>query len=244
MFMTNEVLPSVATHFPLQLGMLLYPGLTLLDLAGPQAALGIHGKTYLLSGTLDPVLSDTGVPILPTHTFAECPANLDVLFVPGGQGTNEALKDKAAIAFLAKHGPNARYVTSVCTGSIILAAAGLLDGYQAATHWAFYDQLGATATVKPVHSRVVIDRNRITGGGVTAGVDFGLTLLSVMRGESVAKITQLMLEYDPQPPFNAGTPETAGHEVTEIVISMVQVKLAQGVELSRHLFESRMGQTA
>ena len=238
--MPNDSVLSAGSKESLQLGMLLYPGLTLLDLAGPQAALGIHGVTYLLSGTLEPVVSDTGVPILPTHTFANCPSDLDVLFVPGGQGTNEVLKDAAAIAFLAERGPRARYVTSVCTGSIILAAAGLLDGYQAATHWAFYDQLAATTTCEPVHARVVIDRNRITGGGVTAGIDFGLTLLAVLRGENVAKLTQLMLEYDPHPPYNAGTPDVAGREVTATVMSMIQPMLTQGIELSRRLFSSRV----
>ena len=224
---------------PLQIGMLLYPNMTLLDLVGPQAALGLYGKTFLLSGSMDAVHADTGIAVLPTTTYAECPTDLDVIFVPGGQGTNQALEDHDAIAFLAEYGPKARYVTSVCTGSILLAAAGLLDGYKAATHWAFYDQLAATATVEPVHARVVIDRNRITGGGVTAGIDFGLSLLAVLRDENVAKVTQLMLEYDPEPPFNAGTPELAGPVVTAIATGIIQSSISQGIALSRQLYESR-----
>ncbi len=244
MFMTDQPSLSASPERPLQIGILLYPGLTLLDLAGPQAALGIHGKTFLLSATLEPVFSDTGVPILPTHTFADCPPDLDVLFVPGGQGTNEALKDTNAIAFLAQYGPRARCVASVRTGSIILAAAGLLDGYKASTHWAFYDQLAATAAVEPVHARVVIDRNRITGGGVTAGIDFGLTLLAVLRDENVAKMTQLMLEYDPQPPYKAGTPDVAGPKVTAMVMSIIQPMIAQGIELSQQMHSSRIAAAA
>ena len=239
--MTTVPDTPIPVERPLQIGMLLYPNMTLLDLVGPQAALGLHGKTFLLSGSMDPVHADTGIAVLPTTTYAECPTDLDVIFVPGGQGTNQALEDHDAIAFLAENGPKARYVTSVCTGSILLAAAGLLDGYKAATHWAFYDQLAATATVEPVHARVVIDRNRITGGGVTAGIDFGLSLLAVLRDEDVAKVTQLMLEYDPEPPFNAGTPELAGPVVTAIATGIIQSSISQGVALSRRLYEGRTG---
>lgn len=206
---------------PLQLGMLLYPQMTLLDFAGPQAALGLHGHTHLLWKTLDPVTTDTGVTLVPTTTFADCPTDLDVLFVPGGFGTLEAMRDPDILAFLASRATSARYVTSVCSGSLVLAAAGLLDDYEAATHWAAYNLLAAF-NVKPVHQRVVIDRNRVTGGGVTAGIDFGLTLLAELRGEMVAKTTQLMMEYDPQPPFMAGTPESAGPEVTAAVLRILQ----------------------
>jgi cyclohexyl-isocyanide hydratase len=205
---------------PLQLGLLIYPGMTLLDLVGPQATLGLHGETHLLWKTLDPVRSDTGITVLPTTTFAGCPADLDVLFVPGGFGTTAAMHDADLLAFLAERGKTARYITSVCTGAVILGAAGLLDGYKAATHWATYDALEALG-VDGVHSRVVVDRNRVTGGGVTAGLDFGLTLLAELRGETVAKMAQLMLEYDPQPPFNAGTPASAGPDITGLVTGVL-----------------------
>jgi cyclohexyl-isocyanide hydratase len=150
---------SSATHDPppLQLGMLIYPGMTLLDLAGPQATLGMHGETHLLWKTLDPVRSDTGITVLPTTTFGDCPTDLDVLFVPGGFGTTAAMQDADILAFLADCGKTARYVTSVCTGAVILGAAGLLDGYKAATHWATYDALESVdrmvETAKTVRQR-------------------------------------------------------------------------------------------
>jgi cyclohexyl-isocyanide hydratase len=221
---------DVTTHEPppFQLGMLIYPRMTLLDLAGPQAALGMHGHTHLLWKTLEPVLTDTGVSIVPTTTFADCPADLDVLFVPGGFGTNDAMQDDDILAFLAARGKTARYVTSVCTGALILGAAGLLDGYKAATHWATYAALEALG-VDGVHSRVVVDRNRFTGAGVTAGLDFGLALLAELRGETVARMTELMLEYDPQPPFSAGTPATAEPEVLRLVTGALQSS-GEGVE--------------
>jgi cyclohexyl-isocyanide hydratase len=215
---------------PLQLGMLTYPGMTLLDLAGPQAALGMHGQTHLLWKTLDPdpVLCDTRIAVVPTTTFADCPTDLDVLFVPGGFGTATVMQDAEILVFLAQRGQTARYVTSVCTGALILGAAGLLDGYRATTHWPTYDALEALG-VDSIHSRVVVDRNRVTGGGVTAGLDFGLTLLAELRGETVAKMTQLMLEYDPQPPFDAGTPATAGPHVTRLVTGVLE-NSGEGVE--------------
>jgi cyclohexyl-isocyanide hydratase len=217
---------------PLQIGMLIYPGMTLLDLSGPQAALGMHGKTHLVWKTMEPVPTDSGISLLPTATFADCPDDLDVLFVPGGFGTNEAMVDAEVLRFLADRGPRARYVTSVCSGSLILAAAGLLDGYKATTHWALYDALEAIG-VTVEHRRVVVDRNRFTGGGGTAGLDFGLTLLAELRGEEVARLTQLAMEYDPKPPFDAGTPEAAGPELTGMAKSWMQEMLDRAVEIAR-----------
>lgn len=200
--------------------MLLYPGMTLLDLAGPQAAFGLHGRTHLFWKMLDPVMSDSGVALMPTATFADSPARLDVLFVPGGFGTGAAMADRQIVAFLAERGRSARYVTSVCSGSLLLATAGLLDGYRAATHWACYGALEALG-IQPGHERVVIDRNRFTGGGVTAGIDFGLLLLAELRGVAVAKVTELMLEYDPRPPFGTGHPRIAGPELTAAALAML-----------------------
>lgn len=226
-------MPTFAPDLPpLEIGMLLYPGMTLLDLAGPQSALGMHGRTHLFWKTLDPVMTDSGVALMPTATFAHPPAPLDVLFVPGGFGTVEAMKDEAIIAFLVERGRDARYVTSVCSGSLILGMAGLLDGYRAATHWATYDILEALG-VEAVHERVVADRNRFTGGGVTAGIDFGLTLLAELRGEEVAKITQLMMEYDPAPPFTTGHPRSAGPERVAAAKAMMGDTMAEGVALAR-----------
>ena len=138
---------------PLSIGMLLYPGFTLLDLAGPQTAFGLVGKTHLIWKTMEPVPTDMGVSMNPTVTFAEVPENLDVLFVPGGFGTVDAMQDKEILDFLANAGSTARYVTSVCTGSVILGMAGLLDGYRAATHWEFYEPLEALGS-RPSHERV------------------------------------------------------------------------------------------
>ena len=170
--------------------------------------------------TLDPVTTDSGIALVPTATFADAPAKLDVLFVPGGFGTDAAMRDEEIVSFLAERGPSARYVTSVCSGSLLLGVAGLLDGYRAATHWACLDALEALG-VQPGHERVVADRNRFTGGGGTAGIDFGLVLLAELRGEDVAKLTELMMEYDPAPPFGTGHPRIAGPELTATALKVM-----------------------
>jgi cyclohexyl-isocyanide hydratase len=197
---------------PVQIGILLYPNVTQLDATGPAQVLSrVPGaKLHMIWKTRDPVPTDAGFSIVPTTTFADCP-QLDVLCVPGGGGQVEVMVDAAALDFLRRQAAGARYVTSVCTGSLILGAAGLLKGYRSACHWAWRDMLmdfGAT----PVAERVVRDRNRISGGGVTAGIDFGLTVAAELAGEEVAKSIQLVLEYDPQPPFDSGSPEKAGAE--------------------------------
>ncbi|KYF81887.1 glutamine amidotransferase [Sorangium cellulosum] len=204
----------------LQIGMVVYPGLTMLDLIGPQNVLAPHATTHLLWKDRSLVPSDSGVSIQPTATFSECPDDLDILFVPGGLGTADAMADQELLRFLRDRGPRSRYVTSVCTGSLVLAAAGLMQGYKATTHWATRHILEALG-VECVRARVVVDRNRISGGGVTAGIDFGLTLLALLRGEDTAKLTQLMLEYDPAPPFNAGTPEGAGPELAQRLMTVL-----------------------
>jgi cyclohexyl-isocyanide hydratase len=163
--------------------------------------------------------------------FADCPRDLDVLFVPGGFGTNEAMKDQETVAFLARVGATARYVTSVCSGSLLLGVAGLLDGYRAATHWACYEALEATGA-EAARARVVVDRNRITGGGVTAGIDFGLTLLAELRDEQTAKMTQLAMEYDPEPPYDTGTPTAAGPVLTAMVLAMMGDLNREAVEIA------------
>ena len=197
---------------PVQIGILLYPNVTQLDATGPAQVLSrVPGaKMHMIWKTRDPVPTDAGFSIVPTTTFADCP-QLDVVCVPGGGGQVEVMADAEALDFLRKQAAGARYVTSVCTGSLILGAAGLLKGYKSACHWAWRDMLkdfGAT----PVAERVVRDRNRISGGGVTAGIDFGLTVAAELAGEEVAKSIQLVLEYDPQPPFDSGSPEKAGSE--------------------------------
>ena len=196
---------------PVHVGMLAFPGLTLLDLIGPQTALTGPTTTHLIWKSTDMIVSDAGVALKPTMTFADTPLDLDVLFVPGGPGQVEVMRDPEVLAFLADRGSRARYVTSVCTGSIILGAAGLLRGYRATSHWAARPLLAAFGA-EPTEGRIVVDRNRITGGGVTAGMDFGLALLAELFDEDVAKTTQLLMEYDPQPPFDCGNPAGAGED--------------------------------
>jgi cyclohexyl-isocyanide hydratase len=198
---------------PLAIGMLLYPNLTQLDLSGPFEVLSRLSDTtvHLVWKTMAPVRSDSGLSILPTVTIADCPP-LDVILAPGGPGQVALMDDELILDFLTRRGAQARYVTSVCTGSLLLGAAGLLRGYKATCHWMSHDQLAAFGA-EPVRARVVVDRNRITGGGVTAGIDFGLQVAAMLRGDEEAKRIQLQLEYDPAPPFQAGSPETAGPEL-------------------------------
>jgi cyclohexyl-isocyanide hydratase len=195
---------------PFHIGILLFPNVTQLDATGPaQVLFRVPGaKLHMMWKTLDPIPTDAGFQILPTTTFADCP-QLDVICVPGGGGQVALMDDAETLAFVAQQAKGARYVTSVCTGSLVLGAAGLLKGYRAACHWASRDLLAAFGAI-PVAERVVRDRNRFSGGGVTAGIDFGLTLLAEIAGDEVAQSVQLGLEYDPQPPFQSGSPEKAG----------------------------------
>ncbi len=198
------------------IAMLVHPKMVLQDLVGPMTVFNLMmSEIHLVWKSLDPVMTEIGVPITPSTTFADCPKNVDVLFVPGGlAGSIAMMQDDEVLAFLADTGARAKYVTSVCTGSLVLGAAGLLKGYKATSLWNVRDLLplmGATLEKK----RVVHDRNRLTGGGVTAGLDFGLTLCALLKGEDNAKLIQLIIEYAPEPPFNAGEPETAPPEVVE-----------------------------
>lgn len=191
--------------------MLVYPKFTALDLVGPHHVLSsLPGyRVRLVWKNKDELFSDTGIPIRPTATFKDCPDNPAVLFVPGGtSGTVAAMEDPEVRSFLASRGAKAGYVTSVCTGALVLGAAGLLKGFKATTHWLTLETLKQFGA-EPVAQRVVEDRNRITGGGVTAGIDFGLTLAARLKDETFAKGIQLVMEYDPQPPFRSGSPKVA-----------------------------------
>jgi cyclohexyl-isocyanide hydratase len=198
------------------LGLVFFPGMTSLDIIGPQQVLSpLPGvNTYRIWKTLD------GMVVLPDTTFANCP-RLDIICIGGGIGQAAVEDDPELLAFLRKQGSTAKYVTSVCGGSIFLAKAGLLEGYRAASHWAGRPQLAALG-IDFSTERVVVDRNRITGGGVTAGIDFGLTIVSILYGEEIAKIIQLLLEYDPAPPFDTGSPEKAGAELVEKAMLFMQ----------------------
>jgi cyclohexyl-isocyanide hydratase len=198
-----------------RIGLLLFPDITQLDMTGPyEVFTKLPGaEVHLVWKSLDPVTANGGMKITPTTTFATCP-QLDVVCVPGGPGMNPLLNDEETLAFLRSQAAGARYVTSVCTGALVLGAAGLLEGKRAATHWMSRDMLKAFGAT-PVAQRVVIDGNVITGGGVTAGIDFALTVAAEAFGEDLAKAIQLGIEYDPHPPFAAGSPEGAGPAIVE-----------------------------
>lgn len=211
----------------IHIGLLLYPGLTQLDLTGPfEVFHRVPGaKVHLLWKTTDPIRADSGLGLLPDCTLEACP-KLDVLCIPGGRGQTALMSDPELLGWLKARGAEARYVTSVCTGALVLGAAGLLNGYRAATHWAFQGLLplfGAT----PVEERVVIDRNRITGGGVTAGIDFALRVAAELVGEEEAKRIQLYLEYDPAPPFASGHPRVADPALVASVRAQVERLLSE-----------------
>jgi cyclohexyl-isocyanide hydratase len=210
---------SVPTGPPQQIAMLIHPAFVPLDLFGPHAVFAMLGnvKVHFVWKTRDAMVAATGVPVQPTTIFTDCPKDLDILFVPGGlEGSTAIMNDPEVIDFLSDRGQRAKYVTSVCTGSLVLGAAGLLRGYRATSHWTVRELLSLFGA-EPVTQRVVEDRNRITGGGVTAGIDFGLYVAAKLRDEHYAKMLQLVLEYDPQPPFHAGSPDGAGAEITSHV---------------------------
>ena len=198
---------------PLQIGIVLFPRVTQLDFTGPlQVFSSVPGaKVHLIWKRIEPVTSDSVLAITPTVTFADCP-QLDVICVPGGGGTDDMVNDGEMLDFLRKQAAGAKYITSVCTGSLVLGAAGLLQGYRAATHWTAMEFLSIFGAI-PTKTRVCVDRNRVTGGGVTAGIDFALTLVSLMVDRQTAEAIQLRLEYNPAPPFNAGSPDTAPPEI-------------------------------
>ena len=193
----------------LQIGILIFPRVQQLDLTGPYEVFASMpaAHVHLVWKDRSAITSATGLVLAPTMTFGECPT-LDVLCIPGGGGINALLEDAEVLDFVRTHGARARYVTSVCTGSLVLGAAGLLRGRRATTHWLSHDFLEKFGAI-PVHERVVRDGNLITAGGVTAGIDFGLAVVAELAGQAEAEAIQLALEYAPQPPFRAGTPDEA-----------------------------------
>jgi cyclohexyl-isocyanide hydratase len=199
---------------PFHIGLLLFPDITQLDMTGPYEVFTKFpgAKVHLIAARLAPVTANGGMQILPTMTMSECP-QLDIVCVPGGAGMNALLEDAATLDFLRRQAPGCRYVTSVCTGALVLGAAGLLKGRRAATHWMSRDLLAAFGAT-PVAARVVKDGNVITGGGVTAGIDFALAVAADAFGDDLAKSIQLGIESDPKPPFDAGSPEGAGADIT------------------------------
>jgi len=195
---------------------LLFPNVTQLDLTGPaQIFSGAPGATVDLAWkTLDPVPTDAGFSIVPTVTFADAP-QADVLMIPGGQGAFDLLDDAEALDFVRRQAAKARFVTSVCTGAFVLGGAGLLAGRRATTHWNSHAMLELLGAI-PEEARVVRDGEIITGGGVTAGLDFALTVLAELYGPETARAVQLGYEYDPRPPFDAGHPTRPEADPTQV----------------------------
>jgi cyclohexyl-isocyanide hydratase len=212
---------------PLRIGFLVFPKITQLDMTGPHEVFARmpDREIHLVWKSLEPVTEAGGMRLLPTTTYADCP-QLDLICVPGGPGMNPLLNDEETLAFVRRQSKGARYITAVCTGALVLGAAGLLKGKRATTHWTALPMLPAFGAT-PVDARTVIDGNIITGGGVTAGIDFALRIAADLLGEDAAKTIQLSIEYNPQPPFNAGSPAGAG----EAIVARQRAGAAQGQAL-------------
>ena len=214
-----------------KIAMLMFPGFNALDLIGPHYLFsGMMGaQIYLVSTQTDltPVASGGGMKIVPTHTMMNCPDDLDVLFVPGAaSGVINAMQNPSVLAFLRQKAKTAGYVTSVCTGSLLLGKAGLLKGKKATSHWLTLDLLPKLGAI-PVKQRVVWDGNVVTGGGVTAGIDFGLEIVAAFRSATYAEALQLDAEYNPAPPFNSGSPDTARPLVRDAFVELYSPFLQQ-----------------
>lgn len=212
---------------PLQIGFLLFPQVQQLDLTGPYDVLASlpDVQVHLIWKDLAPVTASTGLALQPTCRFADCP-DLDVLCIPGGSGVGPLMEDAQVLAFIQAQATKVRYLTSVCTGALVLGAAGLLKGKRATTHWAYHSLLGLQGAI-PVQERVVRDGNLLTGGGITAGIDFALTLAAELYGDDVAQLVQLQLEYAPAPPFASGEPQTAPEAVLQRARQLAADSLTQ-----------------
>jgi cyclohexyl-isocyanide hydratase len=203
------------------IGLLIFPRITALDITGPFEVLArVPGaRIHWIWKRVEPVTSDAGLPLQPTVDFATCP-KLDVICVPGGPGVTALMEDDEVLDFLRARAKEVRLLTSVCAGSLVLGAAGLLVGQRAACHWLSRHMLAAFGAI-PDPARIVVDGRHISGGGVTAGLDFAFAVVAALVGEAKAKEIQLLLEYAPAPPFAGGTPETADAETLGTVRAMV-----------------------
>jgi len=212
---------------PFHIVFLLFDGITQLDFTGPAQVLSrISGAVlHTAARDIEPIQTDSGFAILPSTKFADCP-QADLLCVPGGFGIRDVIQDEATLQFLRDQAAGAKYVTSVCTGSLALGAAGLLEGKRATSHWAYtglLEKFGATHE----KARVVKEGNVITAGGVTSGIDFALTVVAEIAGQQVAESIQLSLEYDPHPPFNSGHPDVANPKTLALMRERVYDKAAR-----------------
>ena len=206
----------------MNVGIYLFENMTMLDGYAPLQILSFveEFETFTFSNAKIPLRSDCGALLTPDHDFESCP-KLDILIMPGGGDVLPQMTDADLMVHLEEVGNEAAYITSVCTGALILAEAGLLDGYRATTHWAWLEHLTAYPAIEVVDERVAVDRNRISGGGVTAGIDFALTLIAEVVGPPAAQAVQLAFEYRPQPPFDAGSPHSATAEILGMVTSLI-----------------------
>jgi cyclohexyl-isocyanide hydratase len=215
----------------LNVGIFIYPKITMLDAYAPHQVFSYVEQfhAFLFAKTTAPLVSDSGAILTANHGFDDCPP-IDILVVPGAADILATLEDRETIDFLRRVGRTARYVTSVCTGALLLAEAGLLAGYKASTHWGWKDCLACYPGVTVVDDRVTIDRDRITGGGITAGLDFALTLIAEVAGADAAQAMQLIFEYAPRPPFPAaGHPATAPEAILRSVEPLVAHLKAGGL---------------
>lgn len=234
------------------IGFVIFPGITQLDFTGPFEILSRLGtppsiavpskfpqsQVHVIAKTLAPVASDRGLGFMPTSTFADCPP-LDLICVPGGAGIVDALGDVEMVDFIRRQGGQARYVTSVCVGAFLLGAAGLLQGRRAATHWAYADLLPLVGA-RHEKGRIVRDGNVFTSGGVSAGIDFGLSIVAELAGPEVAEAIQLGVEYDPSPPFDAGHPDKAPEAAIALMRQRNETARA-GMREALHALTSRAG---
>jgi len=216
-------------------GMLIFPRLTQLDMTGPYEVLARtpNSRVELVAHSMAPVKTDRGMQIVPTVTFANCP-QLDVVMVPGGPGQQDLMEDEAVLEFLRRQALGVKYLTSVCTGSLVLGAAGLLKGRRATSHWAALEHLKPLGAI-PVSEKVVVDGNIVTGAGVTSGIDFALKLAAILEGEAAAREIQLQIEYDPDPPFRAGSPATANPETLATVRARLTKLNGERAEVARRV---------
>jgi cyclohexyl-isocyanide hydratase len=209
------------------IGLLIFPEMTQLDMTGPYEVFVKfpNSTVHLVWKNLKPIRAGGGMQILPTTAYDVCPP-LDIVCIPGGAGINPLLTDVETLDFVRAQSHAAKYVTSVCTGALVLGAAGLLRGRRATTHWMSHSLLSKFGAI-PVKERVVVDGNVVTGGGVTAGIDFALLLAAEILGEEEAKKIQLAIEYDPKPPFDAGSPETADAKLVQQVRGAAEIRQAE-----------------
>lgn len=210
----------------MKIGFVIFDGVTQLDFTGPlQVFTAAEAFDVSVVATRqDPVRTDGALTVLPSHDLTTAP-QLDLICVPGGRGVRAAIQDRALVDFVREQAETARYVTSVCTGAFVLGAAGLLEGRKATTHWAYHDLLRLYGA-EPVSARVVDDGRLITGGGVTAGIDFALAILATLQGAETADKIRLALEYDPAPQGAGGHPDRVPPQLASAVTAHYQTAVA------------------